>query len=230
MSVDYEYKKHQIGHRKRLREKLLCGSGKGLLDYEVLELILCSAHARKDMKPVAKRLIDHFGDFSRVFYADANELKEIVGVGEVSIATIFCVTEALKRIQRGNIKGCIVINEWNKLIEYLKVSIGNSTIENFHILYLNKKYRLIADEVQTFGTVDETPIYIREIIKRSLYLGATSIIIAHNHPSGDPSPSQSDISVTNRLLKVCLNMNINLVDHVIVTSNKYYSFKSHGLL
>ncbi|QXK91765.1 DNA repair protein RadC [Neoehrlichia mikurensis] len=230
MNVDYECKKHKMGHRKRLRERLLCGNGKGLLDYEVLELILCSSHTRKDMKPIAKRLIDHFGNFSKVFYADVNELKEVLGVGEISIAAIFCVREALNRIHRGNIKDCIILNEWNKLIEYLKVRIGNSNIENFHVLYLNKKYHLIADEVQDVGTIDETPIYVREVIKRVLYLSATSIIIAHNHPSGDPSPSQADINVTNRLLRVCLSMNINLIDHVIVAFDKHYSFKSHGLL
>ncbi|RZB12509.1 DNA repair protein RadC [Ehrlichia minasensis] len=230
MNTNDEHKKQQIGHRKRLRQKLLSGGNKGLLDYEILELILCSSHLRKDVKPIAKRLIKHFGSFSKVFFADFNQLTEVHGIGEASVSAIFCIREALNRILREDIDHGIIINQWQKLIEYLRIKIGNSNIENFHILYLNTKYKLLADETQDVGTVNQTPLYIREVIKKSLYLGATSIIIAHNHPSGDARPSKADIEITNQLVIACNNIGITLIDHVIVTSNDHYSFKTHDLL
>ncbi|CAH58376.1 DNA repair protein radC-like protein [Ehrlichia ruminantium] len=230
MNTENEQKTQYLGHRKRVRKKLLSGGSKGLLDYEILEVILYSSYPRKDVKPLAKRLIKHFGTFAKVFFADFNQLKEVPGIGEASASAIFCVREALGRILREDIKSGIIINEWQKLIEYLRIKIGNGNIENFHILYLNTKFKLLADEIQDVGTVNQTPLYIREVIKKSLLLGATSIIIAHNHPSGDATPSKADIEVTNQLAIACHNMGITLIDHVIVTSNTHYSFKSHDLL
>ncbi|WDM85090.1 DNA repair protein RadC [Ehrlichia sp. JZT12] len=230
MNIEDERKKQQLGHRKRLRQKLLSGGSKGLLDYEILELILCSAHSRKDVKPIAKRLIKHFGTFAKVFFADSTQLKEVPGIGEASISSIFCIREALSRILRADIDNGQIINQWQKLIEYLRIKIGNGSIENFHILYLNTKHKLLADEVQDTGTVNQTPLYIREVIKRCLALGATSIIIAHNHPSGDTKPSKADIDITKQLAIACNNIGITLIDHVIVTSNDHYSFKTHDLL
>ncbi|WP_395878130.1 RadC family protein [Ehrlichia muris] len=230
MNIKDERKKQQAGHRKRLRQKLLSGGKKGLLDYEILELILCSAHPRKDVKPIAKRLIKHFGTFAKVFFADFNQLKEVSGIGEVSVSAIFCIREALNRILRENIDNGIIINQWQKLIEYLRIKIGNGSIENFHILYLNTKYKLLADETQDIGTVNQTHLYIREVIKKSLFLGATSIVIAHNHPSGDAKPSKADIEITNQLVRACTDVGITLIDHIIVTSNTHYSFKTHNLL
>ena len=229
MNTEDERKKQQLGHRKRLRQKLFAGS-KGLLDYEILELILFSAHPRKDVKSIAKRLIKHFGNFTKVFFADFNQLKEVHDIGEASISSIFCVREALGRILRSDIDNGQIINEWNKLIEYLRIKIGNGSIENFHVLYFNTKYKLLADEVQDTGTVNQTPLYIREVIKKALAIGATSIIIAHNHPSGDAKPSKADIEITNQLATACNNIGIILIDHVIVTSNDHYSFKTHDLL
>ncbi|MGN7618609.1 MAG: RadC family protein [Ehrlichia sp.] len=230
MNVGDERKKQQLGHRKRLRQKLLSGGCKGLLDYEILELILCSANPRKDVKPIAKRLIEYFGTFAKVFFADFNQLKEVPGVGEASISSIFCVRETLGRILRADIEHGQIINQWQKLIEYLRIKIGNGSIENFHILYFNTKYKLLADEVQDTGTVNQTPLYIREVIKKSLALGATSIIIAHNHPSGDAKPSKTDIEITNQLARACHSIGIILIDHVIITPNDHYSFKTHDLL
>ncbi|ABD45356.1 DNA repair RadC family protein [Ehrlichia chaffeensis str. Heartland] len=230
MNIKDERQKQQIGHRKRLRQKLLSKGNKGLLDYEILELILCSAHPRKDVKPIAKKLIEHFGTFAKVFFADYSQLKQISGIGEVAISAIFCIREALNRILRENIDKGTIINQWQKLIEYLRIKIGNGSVENFHILYLNTKYKLLADETQDVGTVNQTPLYVREIIKKSLFLEATSIIIAHNHPSGDAKPSKADIEITNQLARACSDVGITLIDHVIVTSNAHYSFKTHNLL
>ncbi|MCU7611837.1 RadC family protein [Anaplasma capra] len=220
----------RYGHRARLRERLLSGEGSGLLDYEILELILCSARNRVDLKPIAKRLIGEFGTLSGVIHADVAKLKRVDGVGESSVAAILCVREALVRTLKGEVKHGAVINEWHKLLDYLRVKIGNSSVENFYVLYLNKKYCVIADEIQNTGTVDETPLYVREVIKKSLFHGATCIVISHNHPSGDPKPSNADINITNKLQAACASVNIVLVDHVIVTPRKHYSFKTNGLL
>ncbi|MGN7661357.1 MAG: RadC family protein [Anaplasma sp.] len=230
MNNDSECTKHQLGHRARLRERLICGKGSGLLDYEVLELILCSARSRVDLKPVAKRLLEEFGTLARVLYADISELKKVKGVGESSAATILCVREALIRTLKGEIEEGVVVDEWQKLLDYLKLKIGNSNLENFYVLFLNKKYRVIADEIQNTGTVDETPLYIREVIKKSLLYGATSIVVSHNHPSGDPKPSKADMHITKRLQEACCSVNIVLVDHVIITPKRHYSFRTNGLL
>ncbi|KJV64249.1 DNA repair RadC family protein [Anaplasma phagocytophilum str. ApMUC09] len=229
-SRDAERKRQQLGHRERLRQKILNGNGDGVFDYEVLELLLCSVRGRVDLKPVAKRLMERFGNLSQVLYADINELRKVKDMGDSSVAMLVCVREALIRVLRGNITSCVMLDKWPKLLDYLKVKIGNSTIENFLVLYLNKRYSLIADEVQSTGTVDETPLYIREVIRKALLCGAVYIVISHNHPSGDPKPSKADINVTNKLRIACNSMDIELVDHVIVTSKRHYSFKTHGLL
>ena len=229
-NLDQERKKQQFGHRARLREKLLRDNGKGVLDYEILELILCSARSRIDLKPIARRLLERFGSLSKVFYADVDELKEVKGVGDSSITSLICVREAIIRVLRGNITDCILVDKWKNLLNYLRARIGNSRVENFLVLYLNKRYGIIADEVQNTGTVDETPVYVREVVRKSLMHGAVHIVVSHNHPSGDPTPSNADIQVTNKLREACSNMNIVLVDHVIVTPRRHYSFKTHGLL
>ncbi|MFV9870346.1 MAG: DNA repair protein RadC [Anaplasma ovis] len=218
------------GHRARLRERLISGEGIGLLDYEILELILCSARNRVDLKPIAKQLIAEFGTLSKVIYADVAKLRRVKGVGESSVAAILCVREALIRALKGEMKYGVVVNEWQKLLDYLRAKIGNSNVENLCVLYLNKKYRVIADEIQNTGTIDETPLYVREVIKKSLLHDASYIVVSHNHPSGDPKPSKADIHVTGRLQEACCSMNIVLVDHVIVTPKRHYSFKTNGLL
>ncbi|MGN7678787.1 MAG: RadC family protein [Anaplasma sp.] len=230
MKDDSECTKLQSGHRARLRERLICGKGNGLLDYEILELILCSARSRVDLKPVAKRLLEEFGTLARVLYADVNELKKVKGVGESSAAAILCVREALIRTLKGEIEDRVVVDEWQKLLDYLKLKIGNSNVENFYVLFLNKKYRVIADEIQNTGTVDETSLYVREVVKKSLLYGATSIVVSHNHPSGDPKPSKADMHITNKLQEACCSVNIVLVDHVIITPKRHYSFRTNGLL
>ena len=229
-SLCEERKIQQLGHRERLRNRLISGCGRGLLDYEILELILCSARTRVDCKPIAKRLLEKFKTLSGVFYADAIELAKVKGVGNSSIAAIMCVRESLVRILRYDVEKSVVVDEWGKLVDYLRVKIGNSDVENFYVLYLNKRYGVIHDEVHNTGTVDEAPLYIREIIKKSLSCGAAHIVISHNHPSGDPRPSKADIEVTRKLKMACNNMSISLVDHIIVTPKRHYSFNTHGLL
>lgn len=222
-----DYKK---GHRKRLREKVISDNGQSLLDYEVLEHILYSAYSRIDVKPIAKRLIENFNNLNGVFNAELEALQNVEGVNNAAISAIFCVKQAFIRSARDEIRDLPVINNWKKLLEYLKISIGNIKKENFRVIYMNKKYRLIAEDIQNIGTVDQTPFYVREIIKRALLIGSTSIIISHNHPSGDAQPSSSDISLTNQLAEACKSIGIELIDHIIITFNSYFSFKENQLL
>ena len=222
-----DYKK---GHRKRLREKILSDNGQSLLDYEILEHILYSAYSRIDVKPIAKKLLHHFGTLNKVFNAELIELQNINGVNNGAISAILCVKQAFIHSAREEMKELPIINNWKKLLNYLKVSIGSINKENFRVIYMNKKYRLIAEDVQNTGTVDQTPLYIREVIKRALVIGSTSIVISHNHPSGDLQPSSSDIMLTRQLAEACHSTGIELVDHVIVAFNNHFSFKENKLL
>lgn len=222
-----DYKK---GHRKRLRDKVILDNGQSLFDYEILEHILYSAYSRIDVKPIAKRLIDNFGNLNRVFNAEFEALQNVDGVNNAAISAIFCVKQAFIRSAREEIKALPIINNSKKLLEYLRISIGSINKENFRVLYMNKKYRLIAEDIQNIGTVDQTPIYIREIIKRALLIGSTSIVISHNHPSGDVQPSSSDIFLTNQLSEACQSMEIELIDHIIIAFNSHFSFKENRLL
>jgi len=220
-----DYKK---GHRKRLREKIILDNGQSLLDYEVLEHILYSAYNRIDVKPVAKSLIENFGSLNKVFNADLEALRNIDGVNNAAISAIFCVKQAFARSAREEIKDLPIINNWKKLLDYLRISIGSLNKENFRVIYMNKKYRIMAEDLQNVGTIDQTPL--REIIKRALLIGSTSIVISHNHPSGDIQPSSSDISLTRQLAEVCKSVEIELTDHIIITFDSYFSFKENRLL
>ncbi|NSM56898.1 DNA repair protein RadC [Wolbachia endosymbiont of Atemnus politus] len=222
-----DYKK---GHRKRLREKIISDNGQSLLDYEVLEHILYSAYSRIDVKPVAKSLIENFGSLSKVFNADLEALQNIDKVNKAAISAIFCVKQAFVRSAREEIKDLPIINNWEKLLDYLRISIGSLNKENFRVIYMNKKYRLIAEDLQNIGTIDQTPLYVREIIKRALLIGSTSIVISHNHPSGDIQPSSGDVSLTRQLAEACKSVGIELIDHIIITFNSYFSFKENRLL
>nr|CAH7713504.1 unnamed protein product [Callosobruchus chinensis]CAH7713620.1 unnamed protein product [Callosobruchus chinensis]CAH7739567.1 unnamed protein product [Callosobruchus chinensis] len=222
-----DYKK---GHRKRLRERIILDNGQSLLDYEILEHILYSAYSRIDVKPVAKNLIEIFGSLNKVFNADLEALQNIEGVSNAAISAIFCVKQAFVRSAREEIKDLPIINNWENLLDYLKVSIGSLNKENFRVIYMNKRYRLIAEDLQNFGTVDQTPIYVREIIRRALLIGSTSIVISHNHPSGDIQPSSSDMFLTRQLAEACKSIGIELIDHIIITFSSYFSFKENRLL
>lgn len=222
-----DYKK---GHRKRLRERIILDNGQSLLDYEILEHILYSAYSRIDVKPVAKSLIENLGSLNKVFNADLEALQNIEGVNNAAISPIFCVKQAFVRSAREEIKDLPIINNWKKLLDYLKASIGSLNKENFRVIYMNKRYRLIAEDLQNFGTVDQTPIYVREIIRRALLIGSTSIVISHNHPSGDIQPSSSDMFLTRQLAEACKSIGIELIDHIIITFSSYFSFKENRLL
>lgn len=225
-----ESSEYQKGHRKRLRKKCVLGKGQSLLDYEILELILYSAYQRIDVKPIAKELIKQFGSFSGVFNADIDDLKSIDMVGDSAVAAILCVKEALARILKEDVKELPIVNNSQKLVNYLKVSIGQANKEKSRIIYMNKKCSVIADDLQDIGTVDQTPLYIREVIKRALAIGASSIVLSHNHPSGDKHPSSGDIAITKQLNYACQSMDITLIDHIIITARGHFSFKEKGLI
>jgi DNA repair protein RadC len=218
------------GHRERLRARFLKSGPDSLPDYEMLELLLFQALPRRDTKPLAKRLLKHFGSYSEFISAEATALKEVDGVGEAVVVALKTVQAAALRLSREEILNQPVLSNWNKLIAYCRASMGFEKNERFRILFLNKQNVLIADEVQQTGTVDHTPVYPREVVKRALELGATAVIMVHNHPSGDPAPSQADIDMTKEVEDAGAKLGIQLHDHLIMTKAGHSSFKDMGLL
>ncbi|MFV0320897.1 MAG: RadC family protein [Alphaproteobacteria bacterium] len=219
-----------IGHRARLRQRFLKGGANALADYEILEFILFSAYPRKDVKPIAKTLIKHFGGLSAVLNADAANLKDVDGVGDAAIAQIkITQTAALHMLKEKHTKKPILSN-WLSLMDYLRVAMGHLNTEQFRVLFLNAKNELIADEIMQEGTINATPVYPREIIHRALKLGATALIMVHNHPSGDTKPSQSDIDITNQIIAVAEPLSIRIHDHIIVGKSETGSLKSMGYI
>jgi DNA repair protein RadC len=218
------------GHRTRLRERFLKSGADALPDYEMLELLLFQAQPRRDMKPLAKRLLKKFGSFSAVISAEPPALKEVDGVGEAVVVTLKCVQAAALRLIREDIMDQPILSSWDKLIAYCRAAMGHQKNEHFRILFLNRQNTLIADEVQQTGTVDHTPVYPREVVKRALELSATAIIMVHNHPSGDPTPSRADIEMTKEVADAGAKLGIVLHDHLIMTKAGHSSFKAMGLL
>ena len=223
-------KPDQAGHRKRLRQRFMKAGADALPDYEMLELLLFQAIPRRDTKPLAKRLLKHFGSFNEVISAGAGALREVEGAGEAVLVTLKTVRAAALRLSREEIMNRPVLANWDKLVAYCRASMGFEKTERFRILFLNRQNVLIADEVQQTGTVDHTPVYPREVIKRALELGATALIMVHNHPSGDPKPSKADIDMTNEVKDAGSKLGITLHDHLIVTKAGHSSFKDLGLL
>jgi DNA repair protein RadC len=217
------------GHRSRLRERFLKARGE-LADYELIELLLFSAMPRRDVKPIAKALLKRCGSFTGVINADLGTLKEISGIGETAAVSLLAVREAAVRMLQGDVIAQPVLSNWQSLMDYLRVAMGHAKVEQFRILFLNRKNILIADERQQEGTVDHTPVYPREVIKRALDLGASALILVHNHPSGDPTPSQADIEMTKDLRDAGDKLGISLHDHVIVSKSGHTSFKALGFL
>jgi len=189
-------KPHYMGHRQRLRQRFMEGGPDALPDYELLELILFRAIPRRDTKPLAKALLAKFGSFAAVMNASPARLREVPGMGDAVITELKLVRAASLRLLNREIMNRTVLSSWSQVLSYCQAAMGHSEIEQFRILFLDKRNRLIADEVQQEGTVDHTPVYVREIIKRALELSATALILVHNHPSGDPTPSQADIKMT----------------------------------
>ena len=222
-------KPQHAGHRDRLRARFL-NAPDSLPDYELLELLLFMAIPRKDVKPIAKALIDRFKNLNGVLNASLNDLQGIKGISETTAIGIKTIQAAGLRLLKQNIMERPILNSWQRLIEYVEAAMANETKEHFRIIFLNKKNEIIADEVQQSGTVDHTPAYPREIMKRSLEVGATAIILVHNHPSGDPTPSKVDVTLTKQVIKAAEPFDILIHDHLIVSRNGTQSFKTLGLI
>jgi DNA repair protein RadC len=219
-----------IGHRKRLRERFMRGGGDALSDYELLELVLFAAQPRRDMNPLAKALIKRFDSFAGVIAAEPAKLAEVDGVGESVVASLKIIREAAVRLSREEILNRPVLSSWDKVIAYCRAELGRETTEQFHLLFLDRKNVLIANEAQQRGTVDHTPVYPREVVKRALELGASAIILVHNHPSGDPTPSRADIEMTKEVAKAASALGVSVHDHIVIGRRSHASFKSLGLL
>lgn len=221
---------HAVGHRSRLRERFLNGGNAALADYELLEMILFAAHPRGDVKPLAKQLIHEFGSFSAVIEAAPEALKSVEGLGDAGVAAVKIAAAAAERLLREQASDGPVIQSWTALLDYCKVTMAGKKIEEFRILFLDPKHRLIGDEVQNKGTIDHTAVYPREIMKRALEFHAAAIILVHNHPSGDPTPSKADIDMTKTIVQAARALSIQVHDHLIIGKKGHYSFKSHGLI
>jgi DNA repair protein RadC len=218
------------GHRQRLRERFRKGGADALPDYELLELVLYRAIPRQDTKPLAKRLIARFGSFAEVVSAPDQQLKEVAGAGESVITELRLVRAAALRLMKSEIAARPLLSSWSQVLDYLKAAQGFEQREQFRILFLDKRNRLIADEVQGQGTVDHTPVYVREVVKRALELAATAVILVHNHPSGDPAPSRADIDMTRSIVEAARPLGVTVHDHIIVGKSGHASFKALRLL
>ncbi len=223
-------KPHYAGHRERLRKRLLEQGPGALADYELLEMLLFAGNPRGDTKPLAKQLLARFGSLARVLSATPAELSRVKGLGETGVAALTVVPEAAKRLAREQAQEQPVIASWQKLIDYCRVTVAHERVECFHVLFLDRKNKLIADERQQRGTVDHTSVYPREVVKRALDLGASALILVHNHPSGDPTPSKADIAMTRAVAEAAAKLEIAVHDHVVIGREGHASFKSLGLL
>jgi DNA repair protein RadC len=221
---------HYHGHRQRLRDRFLATGGDGMPDYELLEMLLAQAIPRRDVKPLAKELLDRFGSFAAVISADPERLLSVSGMGETSVAALKVVRAAAVRLLRQEATGQDAIGSWERLLDYCRAAMAHETVEQLRLLFLDRKNVLIADEVQQRGTVDHTPLYVREVVKRALELGASALIIVHNHPSGDPTPSRGDIEMTNQVKDALEKIGIALHDHVVIGRKGHESFRAKGLL
>lgn len=220
---------HHEGHRKRLRARFLKGGADALPDYELLELVLMRAIPRRDVKPLAKDLIARFGGFNETVSAPLERLTEVAGVSEAVAAEIKIVQAAALRLARAQVLERPAISSWSAMIDYCTASMAYDAIEQFRILFLDRKNVLIADEVQSRGTVDHTPVYPREVVKRALELGASAIILVHNHPSGDPTPSRADVEMTRKIEAAAKPLGVAVHDHVVIGRGNHASLRQLGL-
>ena len=223
-------KPHYLGHRERLRQRFVSGGPEALPDYELLELLLFRSLPRRDTKPIAKALIEKFGSFAEVISATPERLNEVKGIGDSVVIDLKLVQAAAVRLSLSSVLDKTALHSWSQLINYCRASMAYKTTEQFRILFLDKKNYLIADEIQGQGTVDHTPVYVREVIKRTLELSASSIILVHNHPSGDVTPSRADIDMTNKIIEAAEKLNIIVHDHIIVGRDGHASFRSLELI
>ncbi len=223
-------KPHYLGHRDRLRQRFVASGSEAVPDYELLELLLFRILPRRDTKPVAKALIERFGSFSEVLAAPPHLLREIDGLGASAVTDLKVILAAAQRFAHDEVVDRPVLASWSELIDYCRSQMAFADKEQFRILFLDKRNRLIADEVQQVGTVDHTPVYPREIIKRSLELSATALILVHNHPSGDPAPSSADVRMTREIAAIASPLGITIHDHVIIGRNGHVSLRARKLL
>jgi DNA repair protein RadC len=221
---------HYFGHRERLRARFREGGADALPDYELLELLLFRALPRRDVKPLAKDLIARFGSFAEVLAAPEARLAEVKGVGETVITELKLVKAAAERFTRGAVRNRPVLSSWAAVLDYCRASMAFSDREQFRILFLDKKNTLIADELQQTGTVDHTPVYPREVVRRALELSATALILVHNHPSGDPTPSRADVAMTKTIAEAARPLGIAIHDNLIVGRDGHASLKGLGLI
>ncbi|WP_028955677.1 DNA repair protein RadC [Sulfitobacter sp. 20_GPM-1509m] len=217
-------------HRARLRARFMAGGAQAVPDYEMLELVLFRAIPRRDVKPLAYDLLQTFGDFNRVITAAESRLREVKGVGDAVIVELKIIEAAAHRMARAKVLNQNAISSWDALVDYCHTTMAHRETEQFRVLYLDRKNMLIADEEQARGTVDHVPVYPREVAKRALELNASALILVHNHPSGDPTPSPSDISMTQQIEAACIALGLSLHDHLIVGKSRELSFKSEGYL
>ncbi|GAB4298066.1 MAG: DNA repair protein RadC [Roseovarius sp.] len=217
-------------HRTRLRERFLAGGAGAMPDYEMLELVLFRAIPRRDVKPLARALLERFGDFNGVLSAPAHRLAAVEGVGPAVICELKVVEAAAQRLARARIRRREVLSSWDALLDYCHATMAHRATEQFRVFYLDRKNALIADEEQAEGTIDHVPVYPREIVKRALLLDASALILVHNHPSGDPTPSQADIAMTAKVAEAAQALGIVLHDHVIIGRSRELSFRAEGLL
>lgn len=221
---------HYRGHRARLRERFVEVGEQPLPDYELLELVLFRSIPQRDVKPLAKALIARFGSFAEVMGARIERLTEVEGVGEATAVDLKIVEAAARRIARGAIRERPVLGSWKDVLEYCRTAMAFEDREHFRILFLDKRNCLIADEVQSSGTVDHTPVYPREVVRRALELSASALILVHNHPSGDPTPSPADIRMTTELASIGKSLSIALHDHIIVGRKGHASLRGLNLI
>ena len=217
-------------HRSRLRARLLTQGPDALQDHELLEIVLFLAILRRDTKPIAYRLLERFGSFANVIAAPMRELLAVDGIGQSGAAALKTVHAAALRLARAEVQGKPVLNHWDKLMDYLNSTMARERVEQFRILFLDNRNRLLADEAQARGTVNHTPVYPREVVKRALELSATAIILVHNHPSGDPTPSRDDILMTQQIADAAQTVSIAVHDHIIIGNGSWTSFRRDGLL
>lgn len=221
---------HYHGHRERLRGRFRSAGPDALADYELLELLLFPVIRRGDVKPVAKDLLNRFGTLAEVLSAPTRELMRIDGIGPESVHFFKVVHAVAQRIARDPVWRRPVLSSWSQVLDYLRVAMAFEREEQFRVLFLDRKNALIADEVQQRGTVDHTPLYPREVVRRALDLGASALILVHNHPSGDPTPSRADVEMTRKVAEAGVPLGIVVHDHIIVAKHGHSSFKSLGLI
>ena len=218
------------GHRQRLRAKLLRSGPDALADYELLEMLLFLALPRVDTKPHARRLLARFGSFAGAVAAKENELRGVEGIGEAAVAALLLVQAAALKLLAAEVRDKPVLNNPDGLIAYLSAAMAREPVEQFRVLFLDSRNRLIADEILSRGTVNHAPVYPREIIKRALELSATALILVHNHPSGDPTPSPADVEMTREIRKAAATLSIVVHDHLVIGNGRHVSFRREGLL